>query len=69
MDIPQTTTAFLALLLAVGCGHDLTVDSQLQEAQRERCLAICVVRAHGGTLTPADMESMPICDRKVGKCK
>ena len=41
----------------------------MQSAQQERCLQICAIKASGGTLTPADLEVMPICDRKVGKCK
>jgi len=61
--------AIVALcMLAIGCGSGLTVDQAQQDAQRERCLALCVIKATGGQISPADAEVMPICDRKVGKC-
>jgi hypothetical protein len=45
----------------------MTVSDQQDQAQAERCLHICQVRAAGGTLTQADMEVIPICEDKGGK--
>jgi hypothetical protein len=63
-----TGSAAACLLLALtGCGSQMTVSDQQDQAQTERCLHICQIRAAGGTLTQADMEVMPICQEKGGK--